>query len=366
MQRHTNGSEVTFSASQQLVSTTDCQGNITYANSAFCEVAGFTLEELIGQPHNIVRHPDMPKAAFKDMWQHLKNDHSWRGMVKNRCKNGDYYWVDAFVTPLYENSEIVGYQSVRSLPSREHVNKAKQLYDQINSGAKLFALSESTMLKRAFAGGALILTAIPFVLTEQFALLLWLGIFATLMVAVFYQELIALPRALKVQSERLDSPSRYIFSGKGVMAQLDYLTQLHQAKMTTVLGRGRDSGKNLAAISTNLQQLATESLSGLESEGDHLSQLATAITQMSSTIDEVSFAAQNSHDKVVSVKQECNVAINTVSTGSVEMNQLAINIGDAAGSVVELVNEAGADLTNHVRNSGHCRPNQSIGIECGH
>src|SRR5690606_3807440 len=103
--------EVSFSAEQELVSTTELRGVITYANPAFCLVAGFTSEELIGKNHNIVRHPDMPAAAFTDLWQKLKQGQSWRGLVKNRCKDGRYYWVDAFVTPIYQQQKLVGYQS---------------------------------------------------------------------------------------------------------------------------------------------------------------------------------------------------------------------------------------------------------------
>ena len=105
--------EVSFSAEQELVSTTDLRGVITYANPAFCAVAGYSEAELVGKNHNLVRHPDMPAAAFADMWQHLKQGQSWRGMVKNRCKDGRYYWVDAYVTPIYQQQQLVGYQSVR-------------------------------------------------------------------------------------------------------------------------------------------------------------------------------------------------------------------------------------------------------------
>ena len=105
--------EVTFEEHQELVSTTDLRGVITYANNEFCSIAGYEMDELINKNHNIVRHPDMPKAAFKEMWDTLKQGHSWRGAVKNLCKDGRYYWVDAFVTPIFEHGQLIGYQSVR-------------------------------------------------------------------------------------------------------------------------------------------------------------------------------------------------------------------------------------------------------------
>ena len=112
--------EVLFEDNEELVSTTDLRGVTTYANDIFCQIAGYEESELIGKNHNIVRHPDMPAAAFKDMWDHLKQGNSWRGVVKNKCKDGRYYWVDAYVTPIIENGKVTGYQSVR-------VNTARSL-----------------------------------------------------------------------------------------------------------------------------------------------------------------------------------------------------------------------------------------------
>ncbi|BCL74888.1 aerotaxis receptor [Jeongeupia sp. HS-3] len=110
------------------------KGRITYANPAFVDISGFAREELQGSPHNIVRHPEMPSAAFDDMWQTLKSDQPWRGVVKNRCKSGDHYWVEAFVTPLYQNGEKAGYMSVRNVPSKAQVEAAERLYAGVNAG----------------------------------------------------------------------------------------------------------------------------------------------------------------------------------------------------------------------------------------
>ena len=117
-----------------IVSTTDLKGKISYANPYFIEVSGFTEEELIGAPQNILRHPDMPAAAFADLWRTIKAGMPWSGMVKNRCKNGDYYWVYANVTPVIEAGRPVGYMSVRTKPSREQVTQADQLYRELREG----------------------------------------------------------------------------------------------------------------------------------------------------------------------------------------------------------------------------------------
>ena len=129
--------ENNYSSDKYLVSTTDLKGIITSVNQDFCDVSGFDESELIGNSHNMVRHPDMPPAAFKDMWANLKQGKPWLGVVKNRCKNGDYYWVDAYVTPILEDSKIIGYQSVRSKPSRELVNKASSYYSALGGETTL-------------------------------------------------------------------------------------------------------------------------------------------------------------------------------------------------------------------------------------
>ncbi len=131
--------EYELSEFETIVSTTDLQGNITYANPYFILVSGFTEEELIGAPQNILRHPDMPAAAFLDMWRSIKNGQSWSGMIKNRCKNGDFYWVLANVSPVIEDGHAVGYMSVRTKPSRSQVNDAQQAYQQLreNKGKNL-------------------------------------------------------------------------------------------------------------------------------------------------------------------------------------------------------------------------------------
>jgi len=126
--------EQTYPATSMLVSMTDLKGRITYANSAFVQVSGFTLEELLGKAHNLVRHPDMPAQAFEDMWRTIQSGQPWTALVKNRCKNGDFYWVRANVTPVIEHGAAVGFLSVRTLPSRDEVSVAEALYAAIREG----------------------------------------------------------------------------------------------------------------------------------------------------------------------------------------------------------------------------------------
>ena len=126
--------EIALSDQFSIMSTTDLQGNITYGNPYFVEISGYTLQELIGAPQNILRHPSMPTEAFADLWKTIKGGDPWTGMVKNRTKSGDFYWVLANVTPIFENDKSIGYMSVRTKPSREQVAQAEALYAAIRNG----------------------------------------------------------------------------------------------------------------------------------------------------------------------------------------------------------------------------------------
>lgn len=135
-----------FPADELLVSVTNTKGEITHCNPAFVRVSGFEYEELIGQPHNMIRHPDMPAAAFKDMWRTIAHGYPWTGLVKNRRRNGDHYWVRANVTPIMEAGKPQGYLSVRTKPSDVDVRAAEALYAEMNAQAKA---GQETMRLRA-------------------------------------------------------------------------------------------------------------------------------------------------------------------------------------------------------------------------
>ncbi len=126
--------EIKMKEGSILVSKTDLKGVITYCNQDFIEISGFNHDDLIGNSHNMVRHPDMPPEAFKSLWSDLKNEKPWTAAIKNRTKQGDFYWVQANVTPIYRNGSVVEYMSVRTKPTEQEIKEAEKLYKQINSG----------------------------------------------------------------------------------------------------------------------------------------------------------------------------------------------------------------------------------------
>jgi PAS domain S-box-containing protein len=141
------GIEREFPADIAIISHTDAKGRITFVNDDFVDISGFAAEELIGQPHNILRHPDMPSEAFRDLWQTIQNHRPWSGVVKNRCKNGDHYWVRASVTTKTEG----GYMSVRVKPGRDEIAAAESLYERLRRDSTLH-LREGEIVQRGLAG----------------------------------------------------------------------------------------------------------------------------------------------------------------------------------------------------------------------
>jgi aerotaxis receptor len=120
--------ETPYPDGKLIVSTTNPDGIITHVNQSFIEMSGYTEQELIGEPHSILRHPDMPSAAFQDLWDTVRNGDKWQGFVKNLRKDGGYYWVKAVVIPNFRNGQLVAYSSIRRKPSRTKVDESIKLY----------------------------------------------------------------------------------------------------------------------------------------------------------------------------------------------------------------------------------------------
>ena len=135
-----------------LMSTTDLHSYMTHTNDTFVQVSGFTLQELLGQPHNIVRHPDMPKAAFADMWYTLQKGEPWSGIVKNRRKNGDHYWVRANAVPMVRNGQMTGYMSIRTRATEDEVAAVEPLYKALKEGRCKKRIHKGLVVRKGWLG----------------------------------------------------------------------------------------------------------------------------------------------------------------------------------------------------------------------
>ncbi|MCC0089473.1 methyl-accepting chemotaxis protein [Aeromonas veronii] len=339
---HTTDTEVEFADDIQLVSTTDLKGDITYANPAFCQVAGYRLEEMLGQHHNLVRHPDMPKAAFADLWAHLQAGKPWRGMVKNRCKDGRYYWVDAYVTPIYEDGKMVGYQSVRCRPAAEHKARASKMYKTLKAretgSAIHMGLRQLTPTMMTIP--LLLVSVISAVWLLSPLQALWVII--PLLAAIWFNRhpLFLTPRFLQQLEQDYDSISRLIFSGDAPHSIADFHIKLGQAKIRTVLGRVDDTTASLNAMANDLRGSASLASQDISSQDTQIQQIATAVTQMASAAEEINRNIQDSNSQIEEARSHCITTSTQLSEAGEEMSALATQAEQAFQSAVELASES--------------------------
>jgi len=282
--------EKTFSPSTKLISVTDIHGNIKDCNDDFVEISGFSKDELVGQPHNIVRHPDMPKEAFKIMWEHLKIGQPWMGLVKNRCKNGDYYWVDAYVTPVTEKGQIIGYESVRSYPKREDIARAEKLYARINSGKALAKSSKISLLNIALI---FIMTLCAALFVSGYQTWSELVLIPSVLLYALVASLKSKNTIKELQGILANSFSHPLAAqtytdtnGEVSLLKVAMLSQL--AHLGTVITRIENAALNVTKESELGYKLTLQTNSEIERQQAETIQVATAMNEMTTTIAEVS------------------------------------------------------------------------------
>ena len=322
------GREREFSRQHNLISTTDSQSRILYANEHFCQVAGYSAEQLEGEFHNLVRHPDMPKAAFADMWLHLKAKKSWMGLVKNRSSNGDHYWVNAYVTPILDaQGNLVEYQSVRTAPSREDIGRAERFYQRLNLGRLPSALRHRWPGVRA-QSKLLQLTNLVLVLAGLFHPSLFLAAAAVTGLLLLWVHTSWWSQRLQrldsmAREQMLSDVTRVLYTGRNdELAAIELLLRMRQAELRAIVGRAGDTSDtilqaaeadvaNIQAITQNLEQQQTET-----------EQLATAIDEMSRSIHEVAHNAASTSDLVATVMGNANEGRQSVDQTISAVNEL--------------------------------------------
>jgi aerotaxis receptor len=291
--------ERVFPSEQRLISTTDLNSRITYCNDAFVAISGFTYEELLGQPHNLVRHPDMPPSVFGHMWETIKQGKPWMGVVKNRSKNGDFYWVSAYVTAIYENGRISGYESVRSVPTREQIRRATALYARLRQGRGPVPLTArlGAALEQGWPlVGAAVLSAISYLWLPQYAAL---GVLMASLLSAWYlieaRHNRVIRRTLDEHPKAFTSPlvALTYSDNSGLQGQLDLAILSEEARLQTALTRLVDAGVSVKARAAQSSDLSGAQAQLLDRQRSETDQSATAIAQMAATIQEVTHNVQS-------------------------------------------------------------------------
>ncbi|MCG5514027.1 PAS domain-containing methyl-accepting chemotaxis protein [Ectothiorhodospira shaposhnikovii] len=331
------GREKTFSSQVNILSTTDLKGIITDVNGDFIEISGYTEAELLNKNHNILRHPDMPPAAFQNLWDSLKAGRSWMGVVKNRCKNGDHYWVNAYVTPIRKDGRVVEYQSVRTRPDRALVERAEAVYAQVMAGRLPRALRwplpgvrvRLPMLILAaaavggvmglFAGGSAAQVLAP---TAGFGVLAgtwaWFGVS---------------PLARLQQRARVvvhNPLCQFVYTGRtDEYGEIDFALRMLAAETGAAVGRVAEAAKRLSEQTREMVTSVEHSRKSIMAQQAETEQVATAVNQMSASVQEVASSARHTAQSAEHADE-----------GAVSGRRLVVETGAAIGHLSREVDRA--------------------------
>jgi len=306
-----------------LMSTTDLQSYITHANDTFVQVSGYQLNELLEKPHNLVRHPDMPKAAFADMWYTLKQGEPWSGIVKNRRKNGDHYWVRANAVPMVREGRVTGYMSIRTRATDEEIAAVEPLYKALNEGRCNRRIHKGLVVRKGWLGK---LPAMPirwrvrsvmafmFVLLAvalqqmgaEWPLLLMSALVMLLGTAIFEWQIVrpienVTRQALKVATGERNSVSHLNRSDElGLMlravGQLGLMCRWLIHDVSSQVSCVRSDSETLAKVSDDLNRHTQQTVENVQETVTTMNQMAASVKQNSETAaaaDKLSIAASS-------------------------------------------------------------------------
>ncbi|MDP1557914.1 MAG: methyl-accepting chemotaxis protein [Nitrosomonas sp.] len=341
-----------------IISTTNLKGALTSANEDFVRMSGFTWEELENKNHNIIRHPDVPPEAYAMLWDALKSGNPWMGIVKNRNKNGDHYWVDALASPQYENGKIAGYQSVRVKPQKAWIDRADSLYARIMSKkspedkkrstlheVKLthFPLSFTTKVSLAITS-IFAITFGGFAIAGQisvFLALIGFGVGSLLAYAVIFKMFSAL-RDMAKRSTRIanDPLARFVYTGRNDdLGQIEHAQIFLNAKLRAAIGRLKESSSVLETASHEIETGNMDLSSRTESQASSLEETASSMEEMTAAVRQNADNAREADKLVLETQQQAekstDVVASTIKAMS-EINSSSKKIADITNVIDEI------------------------------
>ncbi len=357
--------ERVFRDEDVLISKTDLKGRITTVNDIFASVSGFSREELIGKAHNLVRHPDIPSEAFDDLWKTLEKGEPWSAVIKNRCKNGDFYWVEANVTPLRdEGDEVTGYISIRNKPTKEQIKTAEAVYREIKAGKLVLmegkavpaGISERLeILKHPSAKLRLLLTVtLPIVLLVIFGTAALVGMasqyplayMTTLVLSVIITFLFGIYTVLSVTN-----PLQEVFVAVASATSGDYTRKIHtdyRGEMGRLLGLITMMNKNMRRIMANINKstrivetTSSEMAQGNNDLNERTEEQVANLKKTAISMKELTATVEQNTNNAIKANELTLEASNVATKGGLVMNQVVETMGSINESSKRIVDIIG-------------------------
>lgn len=350
------GREVPLSSSDEIVSSSNLRGDIEFCNETFCRISGYSREELLSEPHNILRHPHMPAVAFAMLWETLKAGKPWMGLVKNRCKNGDHYWVDAYITPLRQNGQIYGYESVRVKAEPHLIQRAETVYKRINEGKPPYSAAEKywslygTTIMTTIVGWILLMVASAFFgqfsgVHSLISLVIALIVGGTAHVMQQGSKAQALAEA---RSTIHDPFAAYIYTGRcDAMGEIELAQHAIKSRLRTALGRFGESAKELQEKAGAAHHHAHQTYEGMTAQQHETAGVAMAMQQMAQAVQEVASGANQTSIATSTAIGEVEKGNQVIEGARLAIDELSHTVADL-GTVLNKLSEDSSKIASVV------------------
>lgn len=315
-----------YPESANLISTTDPKSYITYANEEFCAIAGYDEKELIAKPHNMVRHKDMPKAAFRQMWDYLQSGKSWMGLVKNQCKGEKHYWVSAFVTPITGvDGSTIEYQSVRTKPTDSQIDRASKLYKKMSSVDTCRAKPRVAFHSIAAIFSTILATiSIASAMTQPTIPAVAIALISTLLMLLMFIQRRRFEIAKDLAKSIYDNPlmEKLYTNHFDDYSRLELALMMKSTELRAVCARATEtSGHILLSAEDEFGTIQAMGQS-LDRQCNETEQVAVAIAELSYSIEDVARSAANSSKLAEEADKKSNEGLRSIKNTITEINSL--------------------------------------------
>lgn len=328
------------SSTQQLISITDKHGTYNYINPAYADALGIAQSELSSNKQQHYFHPQMPKSVIQEINQTLAKGFSWQGLIHFKNNQNQDVWLDAFITPQYQNEQVIGYQTIATIATPELINRANNIYSAINNNNSWTNLEISKNHKFAFL---LFISAIAqYFIFTNFGLYhsIFAAICAATPIAVFWQDIIPTARRAQRMQSMFDSPSRKVYFGTGTASIFDFNFAMLKAKLRAVIERTLDTAKPINAVMANVSAGITNTRENLTSQQNAIEQLGNAMREMQTTTTEISANVVTAAGDLDETFAQCEQAQQGIFSTTDKIKALANDIDQASSSADSLTQSA--------------------------